>query len=312
MFKHLSAIAIGLLFCQVVYSQEVLKVGLEPYSKEIERVGKLDFFRTYQYSFKSGGALQQLTVDVGETFTKGKLLATVDTDDLTAELNQLQADKVYVNQEVKRLSALSKIDAVSASELEHYKAQSSRLKAGIVRVKQYLQASSIRAPYDGVVISRNVDEGEWIAPGQTIVEVAPLENNYVIKVDLTEDEVAVLHQNKSIKINGYDEQEILLAKVKTVSSVPQPATGLFEVQLELETPYSANIGKQYKVRLETEQSFVFKVPVEYANLAFNQTATVKVMNSDNIAELRRFNVLGADLEFLYIKASDITELSLVK
>ena len=40
-----------------------------------------------------------------------------------------------------------------------------------------------------MVIERHVDLGEWAAPGQMILEVAPIENNLIVAVGVKEDEL---------------------------------------------------------------------------------------------------------------------------
>ncbi|MCP4323177.1 MAG: biotin/lipoyl-binding protein, partial [Alteromonadales bacterium] len=57
---------------------ETKTIQAEALVKEINRTGKLTFDRTLNLSFKTSGFLAELTVDEGDIFTKGQVLATLD------------------------------------------------------------------------------------------------------------------------------------------------------------------------------------------------------------------------------------------
>ncbi len=302
------------LFAQIssASSNEILTLSLEPFAKKSWRTGKLDFYRTYQYSFKSSGNIKSLTVDTGDQFDLGAALATVDTDDLSSELNQLLAEKAFINQEVKRLSKLAKIDAVSARDVERYKSHSSQLKARIVRVREYLNASTIKAPFNGVVISRNVDLGEFVNPGQPVLVVAPLKDNLVVSTSVSEQELAELHLGKSLMVRDRFNDQAFVGLVKKIASTPNLSTGLFQVDLEVNADTSMTIGKLFDIEVLQDTRMVFKVPSHLASVDFNKTALVRVLDQNNNPTLKRFRVVGFDLDYIYIDARNNTQLSVVK
>lgn len=295
-----------------LYATEVLQLSLEPYEKKYMRTGQLSFYRTYQYSFKSSGDLKQLRVDVGDQFKKGDLLAAVDTDDLSSELNQLLAEKAFVNQEVRRLRELEKLDAVSARDVEKYRSRSSQLKAQIIRVREYLDASTIIAPYDGVVLSRNVDLGEFIAPGQSVLAVAPIESNLVISLAVAEHELGQLEYGKELVVRDKSGQRSLLATVKKIATTPSSMTGLFQVDLAIKPFSNITIGKLFDVEVSQQTGLVFKVPNHLANVDFNKTAVINIVDQDSKPRLKRFNVVDFDLDHIYVDAQQLTQLTIIK
>jgi len=298
-----------------VFGAESINLSLEPYVKTHSRTGQLDFYRTYQYSFKSSGEVSELNVDVGQQFKKGAVLASVDTDDLSSELNQLLAEKAFINKEVRRLSRLEKVDAVSASEVEQFKSRSSQLKARIIRVREYLDASSIVAPYDGVVLTRNVDLGEFVGPGQMVLTVAPVADNLVISVAVTEQELPEFQHGKEIVVEDVVNQRSLPARVKQIATTPNMKTGLFQVDLAI-SPTSPmqnmNIGKLFSVHVTARTELVFKVPNHLASVDFNRTALIQIVDENNNHRLKRFDVIDFDLDFVYIAAQNLSRLTVIK
>lgn len=312
MYKVTLAILLLSMMFTPLLQAETITLSPEPHITSSKRVGQLNFYRTYQYSFKSTGQLTTLNVDVGDQFKKGQLLAAVDTDDLNSELNQLLAEKKFVNEEVKRLTKLKKQNAVAVREVEKLKAQSSQLKAAITRVRDYLSAAIIKAPYDGVVLMRTADLGEWVAPGQLVLEVAPIENNLVVSVSVSETEVSNLSYGADVEIVSRSDGKASMASVKKVSATPNVQTGLFSVDLAIEPMSDMIIGKMFDVSVSQNNEFVFRIPVELASVDFNKTALVKVMDEQNQPALKRFQVVGYDLDNVFVSARDYSQLTLIK
>ena len=307
------------IFSIELFAQDSLNLNIEPYVKHSTRTGELNLAYTYQYSFKSSGLITKLSLNEGDTFTKGTLLASIDTDDLTAELKNARAEKIYINKEIKRLTKLVKIDAAAANELDKLKYRSTQLDAAIVRTREYLAATNIIAPYDGVVLNRLLDVNEWASAGQTLLEVAPLVNNWVVQVGAQHSELALL--SKGTKMNLSDEQgNSVSGYVHSIASVPNPVTGLFNLEVMIDSSTEANqsalyIGALYQVALSQQQQWAFKVPSHLAKLDFNQTALVQIA-SDNTTNdkpiSKRLPILGHDSAFVYLGASGLTRLNLIK
>lgn len=294
------------------YAADSVEIQLEPYNKVSIRKGSLDFYRTYQYSFKSSGNLSSLNVDVGEHFSRGDILASVDTDELNSELNSLLAEKAYVNEEVKRLTELRKQNAVSESELEKYKSTSSQLKAAITRVKKLMAATSIIAPYDGIVISRALELGEFVAPGQMVMEIAPFKDNLVVNLDVLESELAALKYGDEVQIEGEGAYSPKFGKVKKLTSTPNATTGLYRVSLSVEPFQSMTIGSTFDVYLSAQKVFVFKVPAHLAKMDFNQTALIKIKNDNGKVGLNRFEIADFNQDFILVKPSGLSSLKIIK
>lgn len=309
----LACIALLCVFSANLHAKEqVVRYQLEPYSASSQRIGELDFYRTYQYSFKSSGLLTQLNVDVGQAFNKGDVLAAVDTHDLVADLNRFQADKEFVNKEVKRLTKLAAVNAVSTSELERFKSRSSQLKASITRTKEYLRAAKVIAPYDGTVVSRQLDAGEWVAPGQAVLEVAPLIGNQVVSLAVTEEELSNLQLGNQIVLTAVGDGTEYAGQIKTISSIPDDKTGLFAVEVALMEEKVMPVGKLFRVTVDAKTQFVFKVPAELVNMSFNSTVTLNVMDNKAGKITRRFDVVAFDMAYVYLHPANLTELRITK
>jgi RND family efflux transporter MFP subunit len=141
---------------------------------------------------KGTGRLMSLEVREGSRVKKGDILARLEDFDLQADLNQskaqlgavraalIQAESELVTAERNwhRFDTLAKQDLVAKADadtardrwakaragMESAKANIKALEAAVERSEVLLEFSLIRAPFDGVVLTKNADVGEVVAP----------------------------------------------------------------------------------------------------------------------------------------------------
>ncbi|MFH0786446.1 MAG: efflux RND transporter periplasmic adaptor subunit [Pseudomonadota bacterium] len=141
---------------------------------------------------KGTGRLETLAVEEGNRVRKGQLIAKLENADLQAALNQAQAnvntakanlgqieaDLKDVQLKFDRTRRLIQSRAVAQSDFDTIDAKLQQLQAGKsaalsqikaaeagVRAGQVaLEYTLIRAPFDGVILTKNADVGEVVAP----------------------------------------------------------------------------------------------------------------------------------------------------
>lgn len=115
--------------------------------------------------------------DYGDWVKKGDILAEISAPDLDAEYAQAKAD--YRAQEAKyklavitakRYLAMRKTHAVSEQmitvQLQNMRTEAALLKAALQKVKNletFIRFKTIRAPFDGVIIQRNINVGDLVS-----------------------------------------------------------------------------------------------------------------------------------------------------
>src|SRR5215475_5429071 len=140
-------------------------------------------------AFKSGGYVQSIrqvrgtdgrmrSVDIGDWVTKGTVLAVVRQQDYTdqreqarAQLARAQADFDHAKLNFDRTSNLYSTQSATKPEYDQSKAQNdssiaalNNAKATLAEAETALGDSSLRAPFDGWIIRRNVDIGALVGP----------------------------------------------------------------------------------------------------------------------------------------------------
>ncbi len=304
--------AVLALWTTSAIASEAMEIKAEPYVKTNTRVGQLAFFKTYQQSFKSAGNVIELSLEEGQTFKKGDVLAKVDTDDLSSELNQLIAEKAFVNKEIERLKKLKKVNAVSQSDVDRQKSRSSQLRAQIIRTREFLDAALIVAPFDGVVISRYIDAGEFVNAGQAVISIAPVADNLVVEVAVQDQLLMHLAVGQKIMLENRSSDAKLLGEVKTVPQMPEANTGLFVVKIMITDTENTRVGSLYNVTLTQSMNMVYPIPADYVQLDFNQTAILMLNNDGKKATPKRLKVIDHNSEYVYVKADSQSSINIVK
>jgi HlyD family secretion protein len=143
----------------------------------VSATGTLNAVTTVSVGTQVSGQVSALFVDFNDHVKKGQLLARIDQTiaqqgvaDAQANLEKLQAQANQASRDQNRNRELSSEGLIAASALEQggaalLVAQASERSAGIAlhRAQQNLAYTSIYAPIDGVVVERNVSNGQTVA-----------------------------------------------------------------------------------------------------------------------------------------------------
>ncbi|MFH1075215.1 MAG: efflux RND transporter periplasmic adaptor subunit [Candidatus Firestonebacteria bacterium] len=188
-------------------------------------------------SSKIMGKIDSLPVEEGGKVKRGSLVAELAHDELNAQLKQAKASlnaaeevrvqvrTQYNNAEdnFKRAGELLKAGSASKQQFDQletqYKVLESQLKSSTEQKNQaeaqvaYIAAlidnCYLRSPIDGVILSKNAEEGEMLSPGMSVVTVGNTEKPY-IKIYISETELGKvkLHQKAYISIDSFPKKKI--------------------------------------------------------------------------------------------------------
>jgi RND family efflux transporter MFP subunit len=171
------------------------------------------------------GRVIELKVDEGDRVRKGDVIAVLDSADLRATIDENEAQVVEMKarlanaqREEARQAKLVREGVTTQADydtartaLDVAKAQLGTAEARLRSLRAQLDYTVIRAPLSGVVIDRNVEVGEMVAPGGfatqqstgAIVRIAD-PRSLEVEADINESYIARLKigQPASIKIDA--------------------------------------------------------------------------------------------------------------
>jgi HlyD family secretion protein len=161
----------------------------------VSATGLLQPVRIVEVKSKAAGEIIDMPVEIGDTVQRNALIAQVDTETLTQELQQAEADLASAETELSvaekqygRARQLFERQLISSSDLEasersfaSARAQRLRAQADVNLRQERLDDATVRAPIAGTVIAKQVEEGQIIqssvnnvSGGTTLVQMADL------------------------------------------------------------------------------------------------------------------------------------------
>lgn len=141
-----------------------------------EATGTVEPVREVEVKSKASGEILRLHADIGAVVTRGTLLAEIDPRDVANRHNQTRADLAVAQAQLdiaraqlERQQALLEADVITQSEFESATLSFANAEAGLVRAQTNFDLAelqladvNIRAPLDGTIIQKNVEEGSVI------------------------------------------------------------------------------------------------------------------------------------------------------
>ena len=180
---------------KVVY--ETATVDRANISNSVTATGTIEPVTEVEVGTQVSGIIDRLYADYNSVVTKGQLIAEMDKVTLQSELasqkatyDGAKAEYEYQQKNYERNKGLHEKQLISDTDYEQslYNYQKAKIafdssKASLAKAERNLSYATITSPIDGVVISRDVEEGQTVASG---FETPTL---FTIAADLTQMQV---------------------------------------------------------------------------------------------------------------------------
>ena len=141
-----------------------------------EATGTVEPVRRVEVKSLASGEILRLHADIGDDVERGSLLAEVDPRDVRNRYNQTQADLAVAQAQLEiaqaqydRQQRLLDAEVITQSEFENARLSFANAEASLVRAQTNFDLAelqladvSIRAPLDGTIIEKTVEEGTVI------------------------------------------------------------------------------------------------------------------------------------------------------
>ena len=171
--KTLFLVGISMSFSLYADQQlEVLEVKTSQ-SYEISKnlPGELLPFQQSKIAFEITGRISSIFVDIGDRVKKDEVLAKLDDSEVNANLEQAVARLDLANQVLNRFEDLRKKGFISIQDFDKAKSEYLVAKSQVKFFEVKKSQTILRAPYDGFIQNRFVDEGTVINGSNPILEI---------------------------------------------------------------------------------------------------------------------------------------------
>lgn len=237
------------------------------YEASHEYIGKVSSKQFSSLSFEYGGKIEKVYVDSGDLVKKGQLLAEFNTEllkikrqEIDASIRQLAAQAQLNKLNLARINELNAKGYSSKQTLDELETEKKVINADLSRqqankstVIYQIAKSKLHAPFDAIVSSRFVAEGEIFNSNQIAFELIK-NTHYEITVGVPVKVARDLSKGQKLEVTL--EQEQLSAKILVIGKQVNQISRTVELRLainEQSTFYNGQLAK-IKITQKVEQA----------------------------------------------------------
>ncbi|WP_434340239.1 efflux RND transporter periplasmic adaptor subunit [Motilimonas cestriensis] len=234
----------------------------------IERqfVGSVFAQQNANIGFELPGKIANLLSNTGEKVNKGDVLATLDTEllqiernELFAQLAQTEADTVLVKANLARLYSLQKKGYTSEQSVDELKAKQASLRANKARINASLAAnqtridkSTLHAPFAAQIGQRLVAQGQVVSAGGPVFELLQL-SEQEIKIGLPVRLLSKLDKSLNQQVNATIAGQTIPISLITKGASVEPATRTVQLRFLIPPKYTFIPGQLAYLNLKEQQ-----------------------------------------------------------
>ncbi|WP_319501748.1 efflux RND transporter periplasmic adaptor subunit [uncultured Draconibacterium sp.] len=193
-------------------------------SNIVESTGTLEAITTVEVGTQVSGIVDKIFVDYNSYVKKGELLAKIDTTNLAAQLEQSQAsldnakaELEYQQATYNRMAPLNDKQLISQTDydqliynLNRAKASYNNAMAQHKRNQINLDYALIYSPIDGVVLNKEVEEGQTVAASfntPTLFTIANDLTQMQVEADIDEADIGQIKEGQRVEftVDAYPE-----------------------------------------------------------------------------------------------------------
>lgn len=307
---------------QQATSVETIEVSRQDISRQIRSFGTVQAQDIVQVTPQVGNRITQIYADLGDTVSQGERLASIydatardQVQQAQAQLEQSRANFERDSLQFARQKKLLDRDLISEAEFDdvratfqNSKAQLQSNQASLTQSRENLGNTIIRSPVYGVVLTRNISQGDLASSGQVAFEIGNLTGLETrVHLPLEEWKRVQVGQRVDFSLSNREESSAE-GSVTRISPRLDPTTGLGEVVIAFTDKGSSiyqGVLVEAVVNVETHQNAVViprsalvenvqtLIEPESNTIQIERTYTAFVVQDDSIA-IKRDLELGIE------------------
>ncbi len=236
---------------------KVFKVKRQRISEKLLYTGLIEAWNKVNITPEVGGKIARIYVEEGDRVKEGQLLAELDTRAIRLQLEQAkaglavaEANQKDARRNMERMERLKSENAVSEQQYEQVRlayeaadAQLQQARAAVNLANHNLEVSIMRAPFGGVVASKNAEVGDVINPMMgglsptsgvlTLVDFSRVK----VEIEVTSQDIVRIKKGQTalLRVDTFPGR-VFTGRVSIVNVAADPSTKKFGVEVVADNP----------------------------------------------------------------------------
>lgn len=221
------------------------------------------------------GIVSRLHFDSGKTVKQGQVLVELDSNVERAQLASVRARRELAATSLKRTQSLVESGALAPAQLDADESAYKSLSAEAATLEAQIQRKVIRAPFSGRIGIREVNLGQYLAPG---TRVGLLEATKTVYVDFSLPQEQISNLAVGMPVNVYEARGSTALAGGTIRAI-EPAVDTATRSVKIRASV-ANDKDQFRTGMFVKAEVV--LPNERAVTVIPATALVHASYGDSV------------------------------
>ncbi|HYK76846.1 MAG TPA: efflux RND transporter periplasmic adaptor subunit [Daejeonella sp.] len=258
-------------------------INKSPVDLDFSANGNFKAAQQLTFTAENSGRITKIFVDEGSRVSKGQVIATIDAETLTADLQATQLAYETAKKDLERYESSFQTGGVTQQQLDQAKLNTRNALTRLQQSKIKTGDANIKAPFNGIVNKRFIEQGAYVAPGTQLFQLVDV-SKLKLAVTVNESQVANLKIGDQVRIksNVFPDQDFT-GKVRFIAPLADNSLN-FPVEIEI----ANNPGNQ--LRAGMYGTAIFEFPKQAPALTVPRTAFVGSVSSNRIYVLEAGNV----------------------
>jgi multidrug efflux system membrane fusion protein len=264
----------------------------------VELYGRTEPDRVTTLKAELHGKIVKVLAERGSTVKKGQVIVEIALNDLSAKLTQTQALLKQKEIEYEGALKLNKDGYQGKAKLAQAFAALESAKADIMRLELDIDNTVIKAPFDGVLNTRYVEMGDYVAPGDDVAMIADLDP-LVVRAHVTEKQISQLSVGQLAQVKLLNNRQYQ-GELRYIASIGSDATNTFKIEVVIENKNSqllAGLSSELSIALEQVQA----IKISPALLALDEQGNIGVKSViDGIVQFTSINIIKSEADGIWL------------
>jgi membrane fusion protein (multidrug efflux system) len=181
------------------------------------------------------GTVERIQFESGQAVSAGDVIAVLDTREEQARLGAFEAQRELAKLTFDRMQGLLNEQVISKAEFDRAAAEYRQVQAQADEVRAAIQRKTIRAPFAGILGIRQVNLGQYLAGGASLVTLQSLSPIYV-NFDVPQEAIPQIPSGRPVRVTAGDQPGDWTARVTAIDSTVNETTRNIRVQATLDNP----------------------------------------------------------------------------
>ncbi len=246
--------------------------------RTVELYGRTEPDRVTTLKAEVRGKIVEVLAKRGSRVEKGQIIAQIALNDLPSQLTRSKALLKQREIEYQGVLKLNEKGYQGRVQLAQAFADLEAVKAEIQRLELDIANTVIRAPFSGVLNTRYVEVGDYVASGDDIAMIADLDP-LIVRAHVTENQINLLSIGQKAQVSLLNKQTAQ-GELRYIASVGNDATNTFKIEVAIENKDSkllAGLSSELTIALEK----IPAIKVSPALLALDELGNIGVKSVDN-------------------------------